>query len=212
MKTSQADELKQITELHEEVLNKTVHYWEVHSGFDTWQFWVLVAFIILPLVALFFLLDRRKALLIGFFGFNVHVWFHYIDLLYVHNGLIAYPYKLIPLLPTSISLDTSFVPVAFMLLYQWTLNHNKNFYLYAAGCSIFFAFLFKPAMVSFGFFRFYEGTNYLHLFAGYVTVLLVSKMITNLFVYFINQKENPEGGSKPQTFHRVPFGIRKKAR
>src|SRR5699024_6153519 len=73
--------------------------------------------------------DKSKALLLGFFGLNYHVWFSYTNSIGVGLGLWEYPYHVIPFLP-SFSLDAALVPVCFMLLYQWTLNHNKNIYLY----------------------------------------------------------------------------------
>jgi hypothetical protein len=210
LSTEQTKRLEEINDLFEKSVDATLDYWIDFSGFDTWQFWVLTGFLILPLLAMYFLIDRRKAVLIGFFGFNIHVWFHYIDLIVVTRGLVAYPYKVIPFLPSSVTLDTAFVPVTFMLLYQWTLNKDKNFYLYATGYSAFLSFLFKPAMVNFDLFRLYKGVNYLHLFLLYIIIFLVSKWITNFFLYL--QKHIPGSTTKTSTFNRVPFGKRHKGR
>ncbi|WP_374121057.1 CBO0543 family protein [Neobacillus sp. PS2-9] len=49
----------------------------------------------------------------------------YINLLGVNRGLWSYPFQLIPTMP-SFAFDSSFVPVTFMLVYQWTLHHKKN--------------------------------------------------------------------------------------
>jgi hypothetical protein len=75
-----------------------------------------------------------------------------------------------------------------MLVYQWTLNNNKNYYVYAAGLCGFLAFLFKPAMVTFGFFRIYKGMNYVYIFLIYILVMLMSKWITNFFLYLHNKQ------------------------
>lgn len=118
---------------------------------------------------------------------DLDMLFHYFDTFFFTNRLVTYPYKVVPFLPTSITLDTSFIPVSFMLLYQWTLNKNKNYYLYATGLCLFFSFLFKPALVAFGLFKLYKGVNYFHLLLVYISVMLLSKGITNVFLHF--QKE-----------------------
>ena len=187
MGTGQLQQLEQITKLHERVTNVSKDYWMHYSNLNTWQFWVAVALLIMPLVALYFLIDRRKALLIGFFGLNIHVWFHYADIFCVMHGLVTYPYKVTPFFPASVTLDASFIPVTFMLLYQWTLNKNKNYYLYATAYSLFLSFLFKPALITFELFRIYKGLNYFYIFMIYVLVFVITKWITNLFIHF--QKE-----------------------
>jgi len=184
LNTGQAKLLDEITALEEKVSTLTNHYWRTFSNADTWQFWLLLALLVLPLVALYILIDRKKAFHLGFFGFNVHVWFHYIDIYGFTHGLWSYPYKVIPFLPSSVTLDTAFIPVIFMLVYQWTINNKKNYYIYLTGLCFFLSFLFKPTMVAFGLFQFYKGINYFHLLAGYITVMLISRAITNVFLYF----------------------------
>jgi hypothetical protein len=189
LNTDQTKLLEQIRKLHEKVSNTTLDYWMAYSNLNTWQFWITLAILMLPLIALYFLIDRRQALLIGFFGFNIHLWFHYFDIFCVTHGLVTYPYKVIPFLPASVSLDSSLVPVTFMLLYQWTLKHRRNYYLYATAYSIFLSFLLKPALVTFGLFRLYKGLNYFYIFLLYMVVHLLSKWITDLFLYFQRERK-----------------------
>jgi hypothetical protein len=122
----------------------------------------------------------------GFFGLNIHVWFQYIDTIGVTNGLWNYPYKVVPFLPVSVALDTAIVPVAFILVYQWTIKHDKNFYLYGTGLCMIFGFVFKPIFAALGLFEFYKGMNYFYLFLLYLLIMLISKLLTNLFVHFLN--------------------------
>lgn len=74
-------------------------------------------------------------------------------------------------------------------MYQWTLNHNKNYYLYGVGLSAFFAFVFKPIISAMGLFEMYKGIQYWHLFIGYLVVMTLSKLITNIFVHFQSEQE-----------------------
>ncbi|PLR75719.1 hypothetical protein CU633_19570 [Bacillus sp. V3-13] len=167
--------------------NKWIEYWNTYSDFGTWEFWVNLAFLIIPLIVLYFLIDKRKALLLGFYGFNAHVWFTYIDAIGGERAFWVYPHKVFPLLPTSFALDVSFIPVVYMLMYQWTLNHKKNYYLYIFILSAILAFVFKPLLASLDLIELNRGANYFHLFLGYLTIGVISKLVTNIFVYFEKQ-------------------------
>ncbi|MDF2962097.1 MAG: hypothetical protein K0S39_3832 [Paenibacillus sp.] len=191
MTAEQTKQIEQLNKMHEKMTSANFHYWQQYSHMGTWQFWFNLAIIVLPLISLFLFIDRRRAILIGFYGFNVHVWFTYIDAFGVTRALWNYPYKAIPLLPVSFALDASFIPIVFMLLYQWILNHRKNYYLYFTGLSLFLSFLFKPALTTFELFQLNKGMNYFYLFLGYMIIMLVSKWITDLFLYLHNEKDDP---------------------
>ena len=187
MGTKQIKDFEQTNHMLEDASIAIIQYWRTYSNLNTWQFWFLLGALIVPLIILYFLIDKKRALLIGFFGFNIHVWFHYFDLFTTTHGLTNYPYKAIPFLPVSILLDSTLIPVAFMLLYQWTTQHNKNYYLYATSLSAFIAFLFKPALVTFDLFRIYKGMNYFYIFLMILFVSFLSKWMTNLFLQFQKQ-------------------------
>ncbi|WP_409304201.1 CBO0543 family protein [Peribacillus sp. SCS-155] len=184
MEHTQRTELNDIENLQLKVSDSWSDYWSQYSDFGTWQFWINLAFLIIPLIVLYIFMDKRKALLLGFFGFNVHVWFTYIDTYGGTRALWYYPYKLLPVLPISFALDVSLVPVSYMLLYQWALNNKKNYYLFMLILSALFSFVLKPLLISLDLFELNRGANYFHLFLGYVAVGIVSKLITNLFLYF----------------------------
>lgn len=186
---NQTDFLNKIKDLELKHSNAWFEYWKTYSNFSTWQFWVNLVLLLLPLVALYFFIDKKRALLLGFFGLNVHIWFTYIDAFGVTQGFWIYAYKLFPVLPTNFALDVALVPVIYILVYQWTLNNNKNFYLYLVILSLFFAFVFKPLFSVLGLFEFSRGGNYFYLFLGYVAIGLISKLLTNLFIYFEKKPE-----------------------
>lgn len=184
MSNEQKQFLNDLVSRSEDLTLSWIHYWSRFSSFDTWQFWINVSMLIGPLIVLYFLLDRRKAFHIGFFGFNVHVWFTYLDTFGARLGYWSYPYQSIPLMSVNFGLDVSFMPVLFMLIYQYTLNHNKNYYLYALASSLILSFTLKPLFVALDFLQLHKGLGYFHLFIALVPVILLSKWITNLFVIF----------------------------
>jgi hypothetical protein len=187
----QSKKFEQINKLAKKLTHSQLDYWQQYSNLNSWQFWFLACLLVVSLMSLYLFMDRKKALLLGFFGFNVHVWFTKFDEIAIANGLWNYPYKLIPFLSASFALDAAFVPVVFMLVYQWTLKHNKNYFLYATGLCLFLTLLWRPALSTFGIFRVNKGINYIYLFLGYFTVMLVSKWITNIFVHFQKKTEHP---------------------
>jgi hypothetical protein len=189
MEEKQIEYLHKIRSMAEELSSLQMEYWKLFSNLGTWQFWLVTLMLILPLIALFFLMDKNRALLLGFFGLNYHVWFAYVNSFGISLGLWEYPYQLMTFIP-SFSLDAALVPVSFILLYQWTLNNKKNIYFYAFILSALFAFIIKPIMVKMHLFHMYKGVNYFHLFLFYVAFFIVSKLITNLFIYLQGRKEN----------------------
>jgi hypothetical protein len=188
VENTQREYLDQIRAMVEDLSQLQIEYWHMFSDLGTWQFWVVLMTLILPLIVLFFSIDREKTLLLGFFGLNYHVWFAYVNTIGISMGLWEYPYQLLFFIP-SFALDASLVPISFMLLYQWTLNHQKNKYLYSVLLSAIFAFVIKPIMVYFHFFYMFKGVNYFHLFLFYLAFFIVSKWITNLFLWLGKKSE-----------------------
>ncbi|MFZ3588131.1 CBO0543 family protein [Bacillus sp. DJP31] len=184
MKTDQLNQLDNLRKLQEKLSNGSIDYWKEYSNIDTWQFWVNVSMLVVPLIILFIFIDRQKAFHLGFFGYSIHVYSGYIDGFGTRHGYWEYPFQAIPILPISFALDTSLIPVVFMLLYQWTLNNNKNYYLYAFLVCAIFSFVFKPIMSALSLIRLENGANFFHLFLAFIVGSILAKWITNLFLYF----------------------------
>jgi hypothetical protein len=163
----------------QEALN---NYWFDYALYTSLEYWLMVTLFIAPLIILFFKIDKSKIFFIGFYGYSIHMLFGYIDLYNKNSGLLNYPFPVIPMLP-GLSLDSSFVPVTFMLVYQWTLNHRKNYYIYMVFTSAILAFVFKPLLVGLGLFKLYGNTNYVFLFVCYLIVVVLAKVITNVFIW-----------------------------
>ncbi|MCZ8517862.1 MULTISPECIES: CBO0543 family protein [Paenibacillus] len=179
---------KILGEFHE-ASDHMIWYWVHYSGFNTWQFWLLAAMLICPLIALWFWLDRNRVFLLGFYGYSVHIIFTYLDSIGTSQSFWAYPYKLFPFLPVGFALDVSLVPVCFMFLYQHCLKKRWNYYLLSAAASACFSLIIKPIMGAADLFQMYNGMNYFILFGLYVVVAFGAKWTTNLFIYFDRQSD-----------------------
>ncbi|MGF7035630.1 hypothetical protein J2T17_006663 [Paenibacillus mucilaginosus] len=165
-------------------------YWKTYSHLGTWQFWVYLLTFAVPLVALVILINRKLAFRIGFYGLVVHLLATYIDTYATTHRLWQYPYRILPVVPFSVGLDVSLIPVIYMLFYQWTLRRRKNYYLYLLILAAGFAFVFKPLLVFLGLFRLYEG-SYLLLFLFYLGGGLIAKWLTDLFKYAQSRSLDP---------------------
>lgn len=183
MNEQQLDFYEKINSLTKETSDLRIEYWHTYSDFSSFQFWtILICMFLTPLVVLYFTIDRKRMFLLGFYGMNINLWFGLVDTWGNKQSLWGYPYEIFPYIPGSLSLDTALVPVLFMLVYQWTLNHNKNFYLYTVGLSLFLSFIFKPILVMHHLFMLHKWVSYYHLFIAYCGIFLFSKLITNIFL------------------------------
>ncbi|RIW37347.1 hypothetical protein D3H55_04735 [Bacillus salacetis] len=185
----QREVIDTINDKQKALTNDWNEYWHDYSAYDTWQFWFLILLFIIPLVVLYFKLDKRRALQLGFFGFNIHVWLGYIDRFGASQGYWEYPYQWLIILPSNVTLDASLIPVIYILLYQWILTNKKNFYLYMILLSAGLSFIFKPLLVLHYFLTFYIKMPYIYLFIGYLVIIWLSKMITDIFLGFYKKTE-----------------------
>src|SRR5699024_2320199 len=179
------------------VTEQFVAYWKLYSSFNTWHFWFILFIIIALLVALFFLIDRQHVFIVGFFGFATHMIFVYFDIIMTRNGLLGYPYHLIPYIP-SFALSATVVPITIMLVFQWTYKNNKNFYLYAFITTLFLAFIFKPTITLLGYFVIHELANYFMLFLMYMIMFTQADWLTKVYLWLNQQYKETEDTKMPR--------------
>ncbi|MCK0472686.1 CBO0543 family protein [Halalkalibacter sp. APA_J-10(15)] len=171
--------IDKIFDKHEELNTIVQSYWSQYSHMGTWQFWVVSSFLIIPLVILFFAVDRKRIFEVLFFGFVVHVLWTYAALALTNLGYFAYHYYSVPSLPASLNMTVSVLPVSFLLLYQYCTNHQKNFFLYLLLLSAVFAFGFASIEIRMEFLELRGGMRQLYLF--------LSDIIIGVLAYFLTQ-------------------------
>ncbi|WP_438445060.1 CBO0543 family protein [Gorillibacterium sp. sgz5001074] len=182
MTDNQEDQLRSLSDQLATVTQGFSDYWKTYSSFGSWQFWVCVLVLVLPLVALVFFLDRKMAFRVGFFGLAIHLIATHVDLYATSHHLWAYPYKISPYPPASFGLDGSLIAATFMLFYQWTLHHRKNYYLYLILYSLMFAYGIKPLLSAADLYRLDQASYWLVFLLFYAGGLL-GKWVTDLFVH-----------------------------
>jgi hypothetical protein len=175
---------EQIYEKTEELNSLYSSYWNQYSNLGTWQFWLVLSLLVIPLILLYFTLDRKRIFEILFFGYTVHVLWAYIDLALGRNGFFTHTYFLTPILPIATNMTASVLPVGFLLIYQYCTNRNKNFYLYTLLLSAIFAFGFAWVERLLGLVEFRKGMNHFYLYLLDLGIVFISYWFTKLILRF----------------------------
>lgn len=176
---SRFDEIVKMGKEGQKALNQ---YWFDYSLYSFFEYWLMVSFLVFPLIFLILKVNKEKLFQILFYGYSVHICFGYEDLFGRNMGYWNYPIPVIPSLP-GITLDSSLIPVIFIFVYQSTINSNKKYFSYGVLTALLLSFVFKPMLVGLGLFKMYGSINYFHLFLSYLSVLIFAKLLTDLFIW-----------------------------
>lgn len=174
------DYWNQIYEKSEELNSLISSYWNEYSHMGTWQFWTVVFLLVAPLVLLYFTVDRKRMFEVFFFGYTVHIFWTYIDIVLERYGYFVHTYFLLPVLPFALNMTASALPVGFLLLYQYCTNNNKNFYLYSLALSLVFAFVFTAIERYFGLLEFNKGMTQFYVLLIDLAIVYISYWFTVL--------------------------------
>ncbi|WP_017186106.1 hypothetical protein [Alkalibacillus haloalkaliphilus] len=153
-----------IFELTERLSQLTDSYWHEYSSWDTWQFWLNIILLILPLIILYFAIDRTRMFEILFFGLAIHMLWNYSSNYLESQVYFRTLYFITTVLPSAFTMVASAMPVAFMLVYQYCTNHGKNYYIWAVVLSATFAFGVGSLEIMFGITYMGGGFHYFYLF------------------------------------------------
>jgi len=168
----------QIYEKSEEFNSLISSYWNDYSNIGTWQFWVVVSLLVLPLILLYFTVDRKRIFELFFYGYTVHILWAYVDIALERYNYFVHTYFLTPSFPYALNLTASFLPVGFLLLYQYCSNKNKNFYFYVLILSAVFSFGFATIEVLLGMSEFNKGMNQFYVFLIDVVIAYIAYWFT----------------------------------
>ncbi len=177
------DTQKIILELQRQLVQTSINYWIEHI-FNTWQWWLNVTTLILPIIIWWKLVDKKSLkniLIYGFFASGFAVLF---DIIGETLVLWEYPYLLIPMDYILIDTDYSVFPVAYMLAYQY-FPKWKGFIISNIFISAVFSFLAEPLLVLLGFYELH-GWKFIYSFPIYVAIAIICKFIAEFFIN--NQK------------------------
>lgn len=153
-------------------------YWHEYSGLSTWQFWVVLALLVSPLVLLYFTVDRSNIFEMLFFGYTVHILWTYIDIVLERYSYFVHMYFIAPMFPHALNMTASVLPVAFLLLYQYCLTHRKNFFLYTIVLSAIFSFILVPIEIASDLAKIEKGMKLYYIFFIDIAIAYVAYLLT----------------------------------
>jgi hypothetical protein len=179
----------EINKLSEKVSSLMNSYWQKYSDWGNWQFWVLLLCMLVPLIVLLIRLDRKRTFEILFFGYTVHMLWTYTDLILIRKGFIDHDYFLLPFLPQGLGITSSLLPVAFMLVYQFCINHDKNFFVFATGLSALVAFVFTPIERAAGLVSLVKGLTIVHFLFIDLFIAMAAYGLTKFFKKFYTARK-----------------------
>lgn len=142
---SKFEYLEKVNKLEQEAYRLDKEGWLKNELF-TWQWWVLLALIIIPWVIWLNFADRKKLLESVLFGALIMIMTTLLDLIGMTLKFWRYPTQLVPLIPRAFPFDMAMVPVAYMFLYQY-FNSWKSFSIALTIMSVIYAFVGEPISV-----------------------------------------------------------------
>lgn len=169
----------QIAELTRQLTQARAENWYA-TDLYTWQWFFLLALLILPWVAFHYLADRPKLPRLLLFGFILMLITMGLDLLGYELGYWYYPYKIAPFGTFVAFVDHAPLPVAFMLLYQY-FPRWRPFAAVVVVTAAAFSFVLEPL---FEYMNIYQPLQwkYYYGFPIYIFLPLLSRWFTeNIF-------------------------------
>jgi hypothetical protein len=99
------------------------------------------------------------------------------------NNYLVHPHTLFVILPVGFGVTVSLIPVVNMLVYQYCINRDKNFYIYAA-LMVMLLSAFSLLSDYAGLFKMHKGMNHMILFFIDLTIVYLAYWATKLVIKF----------------------------
>ena len=154
----------------------SIEHWVKYEVF-TWQWWIGVACVVIPLLVLWKLVDRRRILEITAFGFMVNILATFLDVMGSELLLWNYTLRLLPQIPLLFPVDFIIVPIIYMLIYQRYLAW-KQFLFASTIVALALAFIIEPLAV---YIKQYQliSWHYIYSFPIYILIVIMAKLFAD---------------------------------
>lgn len=170
--------LNKIIDATKEAKDLDMQHWLKYE-FLTWQWWLGLALIILPLCFWWHFVDKKRLLEISLFGSAVVTLSIIMDV--TGSGLLLwiYPIRILPQTPLLFPVDIVDVPVVLMLIYQRYGKWGKFLFVNAISSAI-MSFVLEPGAVYIGMYKLITW-KYIYSFPLYVLIAVMAKVLTGVF-------------------------------
>lgn len=136
------ENFKEIRLLEDKLYLLELNYW-LKNEFLTWQWWILVGFLVLPWIIWSKLVKRDIILEILLFGTIIIITTTLLDVVGLQYRFWDHPIAFLPIIPRAFPFDFSMIPVAYMLLYQY-FRTWKFFIIAQITMALTYSFIGEP--------------------------------------------------------------------
>ncbi|MDR3599864.1 MAG: hypothetical protein P4L49_05180 [Desulfosporosinus sp.] len=154
----------------------TLEHWVKYEVL-TWQWWLGIACVIIPLLILWKLIDKKRLFEIMFFGLLINILAIFLDEAGSELVLWNYAIRIIPQIPLLFPVDYIILPTIYMLIYQHYKDW-KPFLLASTLGALGLAFVAEPLAV---YIKQYQliSWHFIYSFPIYIMLSILAKLITN---------------------------------
>lgn len=178
-----------ILSLEKELTRLRIETWLNHQVFE-WQWWLLVAALIIPWLIWWKYADRKHLLEITIFGIIIIILVSYLDALLTELGMWHYNYSVVPLWPRLISADFALLPVTYMFIYQ-QFKSLTSFLLAMTVTSALLAFAGESFLI---WTNIYELDSWKHYYS-FPIYLIIGIVVRWLVMTLVRQHESSKTGN-----------------
>jgi hypothetical protein len=161
---------------HHANVRQDINHWINHEIF-TWNWWILIAFIVIPLILWIKFVDRKRLLEILLFGTLIIIPTSYLDAIGIDLKFWVYPVQFIPITPRALPFDIFMVGGTFMLLYQY-FSSWRSYLIALLIMALCFAFIGEPVSKALNL-VYYLKWKYYYSFIYYIVIGITVKIIVN---------------------------------
>jgi len=167
------NQMIQIKLLHKQL---SMEHWVNYEVF-TWQWWIGVACVVIPLLLMWKLVDKRRLLEIIAFGFMLNILATFLDVVGSELLLWNYTLRIIPQIPLLFPVDFVLVPIFYMLIYQRYIAW-KQFLIASTILALALAFVAEPLAVYIGQYQLIHW-KFIYSFPIYIVLAIFCKFFAN---------------------------------
>lgn len=164
---NQSPSFEQIIDTQNLSIQLQNQHWLKYEVF-TFQFWLLIAMLILPWFIWWKVVDRKRFYEILVFGLLVITVVTFLDEVGCQLNFWEYRFDIEPLFPRLIPINFTMLPIAYMLVYQYFANW-KSYILANIIMAAIFAFIGEPIFI---FLDIYELLNWKIIYSFPIYILL----------------------------------------
>lgn len=170
------EEFTALFNTHMAYTRQRVEFWLQHD-MHSWQWYALLAMLIIPYIIWWKLVDRKRLLPIVTIGLMVMTTANWMDQVGSELGWWTYAYKTIPVFPQMIPVNYAMLPVGYMLLYQWFVPWRR-YVIAATVMSAIMTWISEPVVHWMGIY-YLLSWKYSYSFPIYIVIACTHKWIVD---------------------------------